>query len=116
MNTQCEGCLLLENGMGGENQLAHMFPGGCLYEEEDYFTESLVNEKTELKLEEKVLKQLAIENTEFLNKNESKICIICKDKFNNIKQTFVCDDCENKEEKNRHLRNQSFNFNKYQNV
>ena len=32
-NPKCYGCLLLESGEGGENQLAHMDPGGCLYHE-----------------------------------------------------------------------------------
>ena len=34
----CEGCRMLNAGLGGENQLAHMEPGGCLFiwtEEED---------------------------------------------------------------------------------
>jgi hypothetical protein len=35
----CEGCRMLDAGIGGENQLAHMEPGGCLFiwteEEED---------------------------------------------------------------------------------
>ena len=27
----CEGCRMLDAGIGGENQLAHMEPGGCLF-------------------------------------------------------------------------------------
>ena len=116
MNNKCEGCQLLERGQGGENQLAHMFPGGCLYEEENYLNESSVCEQTENKLKENAMEMLAKENTEFLNKNDSKICIICKYKFRDIKQTFICDDCEKQEEKSRYIRNQSFSFNKYQNI
>ena len=33
----CSGCIDFDNGMGGENQMAHMDPGGCLYEEEEDF-------------------------------------------------------------------------------
>ena len=42
VNPNCYGCYLLDKGEGGENQLAHMDPGGCLYEEfsdEDSWTE-----------------------------------------------------------------------------
>ena len=31
---KCPGCQELEAGTGGENQLAHMFPGGCLHDDE----------------------------------------------------------------------------------
>lgn len=31
----CPGCIDLDNGTGGENQLAHMDLGGCLYNEEE---------------------------------------------------------------------------------
>jgi hypothetical protein len=29
---QCEGCRLVMQGRGGENQLAHIGPGGCISE------------------------------------------------------------------------------------
>ena len=29
--TSCNGCLMLDEGVGGENQLAHMDPGGCMW-------------------------------------------------------------------------------------
>ena len=116
VKNKCEGCLLLETGQGGENQLAHMFPGGCLYEDELYLNEFSVSEQAENNRKENALSNLAKENTEYLNKNTSKICIICKYKFKNTKQTFICDDCENQEERGRYIRNQSFSFNKYQNI
>lgn len=31
----CYGCAELDAGTGGENQMAHMGPGGCLYEEDE---------------------------------------------------------------------------------
>jgi len=30
---KCSGCQELDEGTGGENQMAHMYPGGCLHEE-----------------------------------------------------------------------------------
>ena len=32
----CQGCIDLDAGHGGENQLAHMYPGGCLYDSNEY--------------------------------------------------------------------------------
>ena len=34
-DTKCSGCKELDAGTGGENQMAHMGPGGCLYEEDE---------------------------------------------------------------------------------
>lgn len=111
MNNKCEGCILLENGQGGENQLAHMFPGGCLYEDEDN-----LSEQAEIKLKQEKMDILAKENIEFLNKITCKICIICKHTLVDTLNKFVCEDCEKQEEKTRHIRHQAFNFNKYENI
>lgn len=45
----CEGCRMLDAELGGENQLAHMEPGGCLFiwpeelDEDNYNTETNVD-------------------------------------------------------------------------
>lgn len=41
----CQGCIDLENGTGGENQLAHMGFGGCLYEP---FTDEEIEDEHEV--------------------------------------------------------------------
>lgn len=131
MNNQCEGCLLLEQGLGGENQLAHMFPGGCLYtEDEEYLfygnennsdndcisddtiENSSLSEKSELKLKELAKEKLANENLQFLD-NSCKHCIICKFKLSDLNKS-VCESCEKKKEQLRYVRYTSFRFNKYE--
>lgn len=45
----CQGCIDFETGMGGENQLAHMDVGGCLYIEEEGDYSTPIEISTELK-------------------------------------------------------------------
>jgi len=118
MNNQCEGCLLLEQGLGGENQLAHMSPGGCLYSEDeeylfyenenisendcvsdnDTIEHSSMSEESELKLKELAKEKLANENIQFLD-NSCKQCIICNFKLSDVNRS-VCEICEKKKNNN----------------
>jgi len=64
----CQGCIDLDNGTGGENQLAHMDSGGCLYfEEQDMGLKSnhVLDLLTTLQIE-KIKRNL---ESRFLNKN-----------------------------------------------
>ena len=64
----CQGCIDLDNGTGGENQLAHMDTGGCLYlEEQDMESKwyPVLDLLTTLQIE-KIKKNL---ESKFLDKN-----------------------------------------------
>ena len=96
---QCEGCQMLNKNLGGENQMEHMYPGGCLYSKEWDFDEdncSLV--KTNLNIE----------------RTDSKCiikCVVCSTEENienPCDKTFICDSCNTKEDTQRELRYQSF--------
>jgi len=134
MNNQCEGCLLLEQCLGGENQLTHMSPGGCLYSEDeeylfyknenisendcvsddDTIEHSSMSEESELKLKELAKEKLANENIQFLD-NSCEQCIICNFKLSYVNRS-VCETCEKKEEQLRYVKYTSFSFNKYEDV
>ena len=43
----CEGCRMLDAGLGGENQLAHMDRGGCLFIWSEEFNEDNYNLNTD---------------------------------------------------------------------
>jgi hypothetical protein len=92
----CDGCYLLNRGMGGENQLAHMHPGGCLYE---YL------EENEIKTPDKIkVKQLVV----------CSICSTEKVMENSEFKTFICESCKDLEERKREIKYQTFIFNKYE--
>lgn len=128
MNSQCEGCLCLENGTGGENQLSHMYPDGCLWTSEDrylyednednennqYETNTL-SEKEEEKLKTQAQENRAKTNFEHLRDSNLKICIICNTRMKSI-DDFCCKDCITKEDRERAIRYQSFQFNQYKNM
>mgnify|MGYP000624798366 CR=1 FL=1 len=100
----CEGCYLLNRGMGGENQLAHMNPGGCLYyylEEEEQEPEQ--EQKTPDKIKVKVKRIVAC-----------SICSTEKVTDNSDYQTFICESCKDLEERKREIKYQTFIFNKYE--
>ena len=93
---KCYGCFLLDAGEGGENQLAHMEPGGCLYQE---FSDS--------ESEAETIIQNKLQDPDNIPKIVT--CIICcepqKTKEN---KGFICDMCETKEDRCREIRYQSF--------
>ena len=104
--TTCYGCYLLYKGLGGENQLAHMGYGGCLYEELDEETTD-DNDKQNLDIYADI------------NKLITHICVVCKitKKIDNEKEdltSFVCSECKTIKDKEREMRNRSFYFNKYE--
>lgn len=104
IETQCEGCYLLNRGLGGENQLAHMNPGGCLYESlEDY--DSQTSEIDEI---------ININNLIIIQKFSCVICHnekICKN--TEITKSYICNSCKLKEEREREIKYQSFTFTGY---
>ena len=99
----CYGCYLLDRGEGGENQLAHMEPGGCLYQElsdDDDWTEK----------DFKYTKD--IDNVSNKNNGESiprtKTCINCTDILETNSHDLFCSVCHTKEDREREIRYQSF--------
>ena len=95
---KCFACERLEKGEGGENQLEHMEPGGCLFSE-DLFIET-----------KECYKSVSIEAKKYdkINKH-NKICIICKLRSQNFtNDTYICDSCDTKEEKRRNTNYQNF--------
>ena len=125
MSSQCEGCLSLENGIGGENQLAHMYPDGCLWtSEESYlFKSSEINqdesntlsEKEEEKLKKQAQDKRAKTNLKHLRDTDLKTCVICKTQLKSISES-CCTNCTGKEDRERMIRYQSFQFNQYKNM
>ena len=103
----CEGCYLLNRGMGGENQLAHMHPGGCLYDSlEDYnYDEEEVSDK-----ENPI-------NINSIDINQKITCVICSlEKIclnKELTSSYICNGCETKEEREREIKYQGFVFNGY---
>lgn len=93
--TKCYGCLLLDAGEGGENQLAHMESGGCLYQElsdiESETETTLYNPAYEVDKIPKIIN-----------------CIICCEPQKKNTAGFICDMCETKEDREREIRYQSF--------
>ena len=103
----CEGCYLLNRGMGGENQLAHMHPGGCLYDSiEDYdYDEEEVSDKEN---------PININNIDINQKIKCVICSVEKICQNNdLTTSYICKGCEKKEERVREIKYQGFIFNGY---
>lgn len=99
---KCYACERLDKGQGGENQMEHMEPGGCLYEEfyEEFNEDSFVETKQYNKGNNRVVTKE--------NKND-KICIICKLKSSNFKNdSYICDSCDIEEEKTRYISYQNF--------
>ena len=91
----CYGCYLLSKGEGGENQLAHMDFGGCLYD--DYSqNDEYIESNTKL--------TKAIDN----DKDSTKCCIICNEKIENNSEVLYCVACESKEDRQRFIRYQNF--------
>ena len=98
----CYGCYLLETGQGGENQLGHMEPGGCLYEE--YYYNSDVD--TDITIQEQVELVELVPTT--------KKCIICCDEIKDAEYcNLICNFCQTKENKQRQIRYQTFIANNY---
>ena len=92
---KCYGCLLLDAGEGGENQLAHMEPGGCLYQE---FSDSEVEP------------EINSQGSSYECSNIPKMinCIICGESQKSSLDGFICDMCQTKEDREREVRYQSF--------
>ena len=126
MDMSCEGCQLLDQGIGGENQLAHMNPGGCLWydiEEEDSFSFSSTLEESGFKnvmnnsIEKDKLK--FVDNPHFYI---ASVCLICKDTItakNDCSKTPIsekCESCSSKDGINRFIQYQNFVFDCYKNV
>ena len=88
----CHGCYLLSKGEGGENQLAHMDFGGCLYEDDSDIetSETMISKKIKY------------------DKDSPKLCIICNEEIKNVSDILCCSSCESKEEKQRFIRYQNF--------
>lgn len=103
-NQNCYGCYLLNKGEGGENQFAHMDPGGCLYEEfsdEDSSTERDFNYSKEMNElnEHSVCKEIP----------RIKTCINCTDVIiETYSQELFCSECQTKEDRQREVRYQTF--------
>ena len=93
--TKCYGCLLLDAGEGGENQLAHMEPGGCLYQE---FSDSESEPETNLYNPEYEVDKIP----------KTITCIICCESQKKSLDGFICEMCETKEDREREIRYQSF--------
>ena len=87
--------------MGGENQLAHMHPGGCLYYylEEQQEQEQKTQDKIKVKVKRKVT---------------CCICSIEKVVENSEYKTFICESCVELKERKREIKYQTFIFNKYE--
>lgn len=96
--TKCYGCYLLDAGEGGENQMAHMEPGGCLYYEN-------IDSECEIDTSSQNLSQDKIPKT--VN------CIICHHPQKNNTYDLICDMCETKEDREREIRYQSFIADQY---
>lgn len=116
----CQGCIDFKKGQGGENQFAHMHPGGCLYDlsESESELESESNSDNDINIMEtkKInVNSLSIDNNS-IDKNENvKLCLKCK---NMIEHTFsltncICQNCEKKEEQSRLIRYQTFTVHNY---
>jgi hypothetical protein len=97
--SQCYGCYLLERGEGGENQLGHMGPGGCLYQEESE-SDSCQDIETNETIKNTVICNIEIPNL--------KLCIICSDKGQLKTNNLICSMCQSKEDRKREIRYQSF--------
>jgi hypothetical protein len=106
----CEGCYLLNRGMGGENQLAHMQPGGCLYESLDEYESQNEHQNT--------INQNHPLNVNDLNIKQKLVCIVCKhDKICEKKElkmeSYICSSCEFMSDRLREIKYQSFTFTGY---
>jgi|TARA_A100000164_G_scaffold364079_1_gene381945 hypothetical protein len=97
----CFGCYLLDIGQGGENQLGHMGPGGCLYEEENFSYDDLSSNNEDVKQEEEI------------HVSNLKNCIVCCDQIKNDEDNLICNFCQTKENKQREIRYQTFIANNY---
>ena len=125
MESHCEGCLCLENGTGGENQLAHMYPNGCLWTTEESYLfngcennqaeSNTLSEKEEDKLKNQAQDKRAETNLKHLRDTDLKTCVICKTQLKSISES-CCSNCSGKEDRERMTRYQSFQFNQYKNM
>ena len=100
----CEGCYLLNRGMGGENQLAHMNPGGCLYDYSDFSDHSEYSDNSDRSINYPI------------QVNQQLVCVICSNESiikKNEAKTFVCDTCNDTADKKREIKYQTFMFNGY---
>jgi len=119
-NYSCLGCYLLDCGEGGENQLAHMDPAGCLYKDDDtedtyvdcntYTPES--NEQNAPQKKTKLPKNLESKSE---SDSEKKMCIVCKEAIKGSENIKFCKECENKEDRLRNIRYDSFIADNYLN-
>lgn len=125
MNQSCEGCQLLDQGIGGENQLAHMYPGGCLWsesEEEDSFNFSSTLEENGIK--EEINNIAEKEKLKFVDNPYFYIipeCLICKDTIESGKEadselSTKCESCSTSEGIDRFIKYQNFMCDSYKNV
>lgn len=100
----CEGCYLLNRGMGGENQLAHMHPGGCLYDLLENYDEEVSDKENPI-------------NINSIGINQKITCVICSlEKIclnKELISSYICEGCETKEEREREIKYQGFVFNGY---
>ena len=104
----CYGCYLLDRGEGGENQMAHMDFGGCLYDGQyDYLL-------SEDEYEETICKNLqSSDRSEIIP--QLKHCIICKVdlSLDNQNTDMICNMCEKKENREREVKYQNFVVDNY---
>ena len=114
--SQCQGCIELEAGRGGENQMEHMLEGGCLYEDENDHETKAENadesdDENDTECEEEKLD--AIEIKPVLQKVN---CLVCHEEPTEEQQvlsSFICSACESNEDKQREIRYQSFMVSNY---
>lgn len=106
--SQCQGCIELEAGRGGENQMEHMLEGGCLYEDENDHENKAEND---IECEEEKLDTIEIKPV--LQKVN---CLVCHEETTEEQQvliSFICSACESNEDKQREIRYQSFMVSNY---
>jgi hypothetical protein len=104
-SNKCQGCIELNAGRGGENQMEHMLPGGCLYEEEDWIEDVQIKENKPAP--QKVHCLVCHEDLANVNSTEED------NELKRITSSFICVACESSEDKQRELRYQSFTISNY---
>lgn len=85
--TTCQGCIDFDAGIGGENQMAHMSPGGCLYDSNEFDLDLDYDTQDELELKsidcnvnkinefKSIAKKKTGKNNEFIVKNMGRFTV-----------------------------------------
>ena len=109
----CQGCIDLNEGQGGENQMAHMYPGGCLYYSSEYNFD--LDYDTQDELETKNIEDTNSTNKYLLankNKIENKNDFVVKNKgrFTVYYETIdiTREELEKKDDNDRLMKYESF--------